>query len=109
MEVFVKDLEDNGTFDDVLIMTFSEFGRRVRENASKGTDHGAANNVFIIGKNLKKTGFYNEAPDLTNLDANKDLKYSIDFRSIYASLLQNWLGVETKPILNSTFSPLDFI
>ncbi|MEN8825408.1 MAG: DUF1501 domain-containing protein [Wenyingzhuangia sp.] len=109
MEVFVKDLEDNGTFDDVLIMTFSEFGRRVRENASKGTDHGAANNVFIIGKNLKKTGFYNEGPDLNNLDANKDLKYSIDFRSIYTSLLQNWLGVEAKPILNSTFTPLDFI
>ena len=54
MEVFVKDLEDSNTFKDTLILTFSEFGRRVKQNGSEGTDHGTANNVFIIGKNLKK-------------------------------------------------------
>ncbi len=109
MEVFVKDLEENDSFKDTLIMTFSEFGRRVKQNGSEGTDHGTANNVFIIGKNLKKQGFYNEMPDLANLDSNGDLKYSIDFREIYATVLDKWLEVESESILNKSFSTLDFI
>ena len=109
MEVFVKDLEQNDTFKDTLILTFSEFGRRVKQNAAKGTDHGAANNVFVIGKHLKKPGFYNEAPNLIDLDGNKDIRYSIDFRSVYATILENWLEVDTKSILNKDFESLDFI
>ncbi len=109
MEIFVDDLERNNTFKDTLILTFSEFGRRVEQNAARGTDHGAANNVFVIGKNLKKPGFYNESPDLVNLDGNKDVKYSIDFRSIYATILNKWLEVGDKTILNKSFSKLDFI
>lgn len=109
MDVFVKDLEENDSFKDTLIMTFSEFGRRVKQNGSEGTDHGTANNVFIIGKNLKKQGFYNEMPDLANLDSNGDLKYSIDFREIYATVLDKWLEVESESILNKSFSTLDFI
>ena len=97
MDVFVKDLEHKDTFKDTLILTFSEFGRRVKQNAASGTDHGAANNVFIIGKNLKKQGFYNEAPNLINLDKNGDFKYTVDFRSIYAT------------ILNKSYSKLGFI
>ena len=109
MEVFVKDLEQNDTFKDTLILTFSEFGRRVKENGSKGTDHGTANNIFLIGKNLKKAGFYNELPDLSDLDSNGDLKYSVDFREVYATILNNWMEVDDKKILNKSFSKLDFI
>lgn len=109
MEVFVNDLERSNTFNDTLILTFSEFGRRVKENGSEGTDHGTANNVFVIGKNLKKPGFYNETPNLANLDNNGDLKYSIDFREIYATVLDKWLSVDDKNILNGSFSKLNFI
>ena len=109
MEVFVKDLENNDTFKDTLILTFSEFGRRVKQNAAGGTDHGAANNVFIIGKNLKTQGFYNEVPNLSQLDDNGDIQHTIDFRSIYATILDKWLEVDDKTILNKSFSKLDFI
>ncbi|WP_339342871.1 DUF1501 domain-containing protein [uncultured Polaribacter sp.] len=109
MDVFVKDLEQKDTFKDTLILTFSEFGRRVKQNAASGTDHGAANNVFIIGKNLKKQGFYNEAPNLIDLDKNGDIKYTVDFRSIYATILDKWLEVDDATILNKSFSKLGFI
>ena len=109
MDVFVKDLEQKDTFKDTLILTFSEFGRRVKQNAASGTDHGAANNVFIIGKNLKKQGFYNEAPNLIDLDKNGDIKYTVDFRSIYATILDQWLEVDDATILNKSYSKLGFI
>ncbi|MFS4417410.1 DUF1501 domain-containing protein [Maribacter sp. 2307ULW6-5] len=109
MASFVSDLEANNTFGDTLIMTFSEFGRRVRENASWGTDHGAANNVFVIGKDLKKPGFYNQAPDLTDLDANKDIKHRLDFREVYATILDNWLGVPHGNIIGAKFDGLGFV
>ncbi|WP_111709889.1 DUF1501 domain-containing protein [Lutibacter citreus] len=109
IDAFVKDLEKNDTFKDTLILTFSEFGRRVKQNAANGTDHGTANNVFIIGKNLKKNGIYNEMPNLSDLDSNGDLKYSVDFRQIYATILKNWMEVDDKVILNKSFKPLTFL
>lgn len=109
MEVFVNDLEQNNTLKDTLIITFSEFGRRVQQNAANGTDHGTANNVFVIGKNLKKQGMYNDLPNLQNLDANGDLKHEIDFREIYATLLDKWLKVDDAQILNKQFSKLSFV
>jgi len=109
MAVFVEDLKANGTFDDTLILTFSEFGRRVQKNGSNGTDHGTANNVFIIGKNLKKAGFYNSLADLSDLDDNGDLKYTIDFREIYATILDKWLNVNDAKILNKGYAKLQFI
>ncbi|TBN02446.1 DUF1501 domain-containing protein [Hyunsoonleella flava] len=109
IEAFVIDLKNNGTFKDTLILTFSEFGRRVKQNASVGTDHGTANNVFIIGENLKKKGFYNGMANLNNLDDNGDLKFEIDFRTIYATVLDKWLEVDDKKVLNKSFSQLDFI
>jgi len=109
IEAFVNDLKKQGTFNDTLIVTFSEFGRRVKENAGNGTDHGAASNVFIIGNQLKKQGFYNELASLSDLDSNGDLKYTVDFRTIYASILQNWLAVNDEQILQQKFSPLSFI
>ncbi|MBQ4820463.1 DUF1501 domain-containing protein [Aquimarina sp. MMG016] len=105
----VKDLKKNDRFKDTLILTFSEFGRRVKQNGSRGTDHGAANNIIAIGGSLKKAGVYNELPNLSDLDDNGDIKYSIDFRRIYATILHKWLGVEDKMILHKKFSTLEFI
>ena len=105
---FVKDLKQTNKLDDTLVMTFSEFGRRVEQNASNGTDHGTANNILVYGGKLKKAGIYNNAPDLTQLD-NGDLKYQIDFRDVYATLLDKWLNVNNGQILNKGFSGLEFI
>lgn len=108
MQAFVADLKQNGLLDEVLIMTFSEFGRRVAQNASNGTDHGTANNLFLMGGKLQKPGFYNAAPNLTNLDEG-DLKYEIDFRNIYATLLDKWLDAPAGQILNGDFKNLQFV
>ncbi|TXD51354.1 MULTISPECIES: DUF1501 domain-containing protein [unclassified Polaribacter] len=109
IEIFINDLKKSDTFKDTLILTFSEFGRRVQQNAAGGTDHGAANNVFIMGVNLKKKGFYNEAANLLSLDANGDVKYTVDFRSIYSTILDKWLQADDASILNKSFKKLDFI
>ena len=109
MEAFVNDLKQQNVFEDTLILTFSEFGRRVKQNAANGTDHGSASNVFIIGKNLKTPGFYNQLASLSDLDANGDLKYTIDFRSIYATILKDWLEVDDSRVLSADYGTLDFI
>ncbi|MDT3404479.1 DUF1501 domain-containing protein [Mucilaginibacter terrae] len=105
---FVKDLKQTSKLDDTMIMTFSEFGRRVEQNASNGTDHGTANNVFLFGGKLAKAGIYNDAPDLQNLE-NGDLKYKVDFRDVYATLLNKWLEVDNGSILNKNFAGLDLV
>lgn len=104
----VADLKLNKRFDDVLIMTFSEFGRRVSQNASNGTDHGAAGNMFFIGGSLKKPGIFNQMPSLTDLD-DGDLKHSIDFKNIYATILDNWLDVKSSAILGRNYDRLGII
>jgi uncharacterized protein (DUF1501 family) len=109
VETFVEDLKMNDTFKDTLILTFSEFGRRVKQNANVGTDHGTANNVFVIGNQLKKPGLYNKTPELSHLDDNGDLKFEIDFRSVYATVLDKWLEVDDKTVLNKSFTQLGFI
>jgi uncharacterized protein (DUF1501 family) len=108
IDAFCKDLRDNKMFDDTLIMVFSEFGRRVAENAGKGTDHGTANTVFLIGGNIKQAGRYNAMPDLTNLD-NGDLKYSVDFRDIYATILEKWLDTDYTSVLGEKFNLLPIL
>jgi uncharacterized protein (DUF1501 family) len=105
---FVSDLKQNSKLNDVCILVFSEFGRRVAQNASFGTDHGTANNVCIISNNLKIKGFYNPLPSLTDLN-DGDLKYTIDFRNIYATLLKKQLGADDKLILKNTFEMMGFI
>ena len=109
IESFITDLKQNGTFKDTLVLTFSEFGRRVEQNAARGTDHGAANNVFLIGENLKQKGIFNELASLNDLDANGDIRYTIDFRSVYATILSNWLAVDDERILNDKFVKLNLI
>lgn len=105
---FVNDLKANNRFQDVVIMTFSEFGRRVAQNASGGTDHGTANNMFLIGGGLKKKGLLNAMPDLTNLD-DGDLKHTVDFKSVYATMLDKWLGADATAILGKKYQMMDFV
>ncbi len=108
VSAFTNDIKAAGRTNDVLLMTFSEFGRRVKQNASRGTDHGTANNVFLIGGNLTPNKVFNPAPNLTDLDEG-DLKYSIDFRSIYATLLRDWLKTDDVAILGRKFDTLGFV
>jgi len=98
---FVQDLKAQGNFPRVLIMTFSEFGRRVAENASGGTDHGTAAPMYLFGQSFKSR-LVGEHPSLKDLDQG-DLKFKIDFRSVYATVLEEWLKVPSKPILGRQF------
>jgi len=107
MKAFVDDLKAQGNMQRVLVMTFSEFGRRVVQNASGGTDHGTAAPMFMIGSHLNE-GIVGKHPSLTDLDQG-DLKYNLDFRSVYATVLQNWLETPSKPILGDQFPLLKVV
>lgn len=107
MRAFQKDLIAHKKEDQVMTMTFSEFGRRPSENGSSGTDHGTAAPLFVMGSKVRG-GLLGTAPDL-NLGQNKDLKYSTDFRSIYGTVLDNWLEADSKKVLGQEFAPVSFI
>jgi uncharacterized protein (DUF1501 family) len=98
---FYNSLEKSGNADRVRLLTFSEFGRRVKENGSKGTDHGAASCLLVAGPGLK-AGAIGKHPSLSDLDSG-DLRYHTDFRSVYATLLDTWLGCDSKAVLGGTF------
>jgi uncharacterized protein (DUF1501 family) len=104
---FYKDLEAQGLQDRVVTMAFSEFGRRVKENGNGGTDHGTAAPVMILGGKVKG-GMYGTMPSLTNLD-NGDLKYEVDFRSVYYTLVDNWLKGDANTVLQGSYEKLAFI
>jgi len=108
VSAFVKDLKSNNRFEDVTIMTFSEFGRRVAQNASGGTDHGTANNMFFISGGLKQKGLLNPLSDLSDLDEG-DLKFTVDFKSVYATLLHNWLAADDEKILGKKYEIMNFV
>lgn len=108
IKAFTKDLKANNRFDDVLLFTFSEFGRRVAQNASNGTDHGTSNNMIFIGGGLKQKGLINEMPNLADLDEG-DLKYKIDFKNVYATVLKNWLNADDIKILGKQYDYLKFV
>jgi uncharacterized protein (DUF1501 family) len=101
---FTRDLDQHGHGQRAMLMTFSEFGRRLRENASQGTDHGAAAPMFLAGGKVKP-GLLGKYPSLTDLDEG-DLKFTTDFRSVYAAVLEQWLGVAAEPILGGKFPPI---
>ncbi len=88
-------------------MCFSEFGRRVAENASKGTDHGSGNCTFIIGGGLLKAGMLNDAPDLSDL-IDGDIRHTVDFRTIYSTILRNQLQADDRQIMGNDFGDLGF-
>jgi uncharacterized protein (DUF1501 family) len=108
LSAFYTDLTKHGKADNVVIMTWSEFGRRVEENGSLGTDHGTAAPMFVLGNAVQK-GIYGEPPSLTSLDANGNLKYTTDFRSIYATVLDRWMGASSKDILGGSFGAQNFL
>ena len=107
VSAFLMDLERIGRADDVVVMIFSEFGRRVPENVSLGTDHGAANLMFVAG-NAVRGGHYGAIPSLTELDEGDNLIHTTDFRSVYATLIGGWLGHrDTRELLNGDFKTFD--
>jgi uncharacterized protein (DUF1501 family) len=108
VSAFYQDLAGHGMADRVLIATWSEFGRRPKENASAGTDHGAAAPLILIGDPVKG-GMYGKQPSLTDLDSTGNLKYQVDFRSVYQEILGGHLGADPKEILGDAFDKLGFI
>ena len=108
LAVFSNNLKQAGKWDEVMVVTFSEFGRRVAQNASGGTDHGAANNMLFMGGGLKKKGLLNDMPDLNDLDGG-DIKYQVDFRQVYSTLLEKWLGVDSEGLMGGRFEGLGFV
>ncbi len=107
VSAFLRDLERIGRADDVIVMIFSEFGRRVPENVSLGTDHGAANLMFVAGNGVRG-GHYGEIPSLTELDDGDNLVHTSDFRRVYATVVGGWLGYPgTNELLKGDFKPFD--
>ena len=105
---FQKDLKQRGLTERVVVICFSEFGRRAQENASGGTDHGTAGPMFLIGKAVK-SGLHGVYPSLTELDGNKDLIHTVDFRAVYADVLRNWFLTDPAKVLRHGYAPLDLI
>lgn len=108
LDAFVNELERRGRFKDVLIMTFSEFGRRPKENGSGGTDHGTALPMFLLGGGVKG-GLLTPHPSLTDLDELGDLRFGLDFRNVYAAVLRDWLGVDPAPIVGPEFTGFSLV
>lgn len=107
LKSFFADLKQQGNAERVVLMTFSEFGRRVSENASAGTDHGRASCLFVAGEGVKG-GLYGKYPSLTDLDQG-DLKHTVDFRGVYASVLEGWMKTSAKPVLRGDFPKFGII
>ncbi len=106
---FMKDMNAKGYGDKITVMCFSEFGRRVNQNDSNGTDHGAAGPMFLVG-NKVKGGFHGEHPSLEKDQlGDGDLKYTTDFRRVYANLLDGWLNADSTEVLRAKFEPLSLL
>jgi uncharacterized protein (DUF1501 family) len=107
MKAFYDDLAAHGNDGRVLTMTFSEFGRRIEENGSHGTDHGEASPLFLVGGGVRG-GFYGDAPDLSQTNMG-NVRFTTDFRSVYATVLERWLGRPSVPVLNGTFQQISVL
>lgn len=108
IDAFMQDLAAINRQDDVVLLVFSEFGRRAAQNASQGTDHGTAAPVFLVG-NRVRGGLYGSYPSLSALDRNGDLQYTTDFRSVYGAVLRDHLGLDPSIVLAGTFDPISAI
>jgi uncharacterized protein (DUF1501 family) len=104
LRAFLDDLAEGKLAERVVVLCFSEFGRRVAENGSQGTDHGTAGPVFLAGPGIK-AGLAGTMPSLLDLE-DGDLKMSVDFRRVYATVLEDWLGLPSKPSLGAAFAKL---
>jgi uncharacterized protein (DUF1501 family) len=105
LAAFQHDLDSKHLDGQVLTMTFSEFGRRPSENQSRGTDHGTAAPLFVLGSRVKP-GLHGQAPSLA-LEPNQDMQHSTDFRQVYSTLLDQWLGCPPTTVLGPSFPNLD--
>ncbi len=105
---FLRDMAGHGRGDDVVVMTWSEFGRRAKPNDTDGTDHGTAGPMLLLGGGLRG-GIYGEPSPLNNLDDEDNLKVTTDFRRVYATLLEEWLAVDHAPLLGGRFDKLAFL
>lgn len=108
LAAFYADLTAHNAADNVVVMTWSEFGRRVEENASQGTDHGTAAPLFVLGNSVQG-GVYGEPPDVSKLDNYGNLIYTTDFRSVYATVLDRWLGAPSAAVLGGSFDDQAFL
>ena len=110
VDAFYKDMAEHGLEDDTLVMSYSEFGRRPNENASRGTDHGTASVMFVVGKKVNG-GLYGAQPSLetTALDSAGNMRFTTDFRSVYATVIDKWLESDSRAILGNTFANLSFL
>ena len=102
---FLQDMKRIGRDQDVTLMVYSEFGRRPAENTSLGTDHGTANHVYVMGASVKG-GHHGQAPDLTRLNAEGNMVHTVDFRQVYASVIEQWMGADSAALLNGRFATL---
>jgi uncharacterized protein (DUF1501 family) len=106
---FYQDLKQKGLLDRVVVLIYSEFGRRIKENASGGTDHGSAGPVFVFGGKVKG-GLYGDYPNFNKIDDVGDFQHAVDFRSIYASILEKWMKIPAKDVLlGQSFELLPFL
>jgi len=110
VSAFYTDLSAHNLADDVLMLEWSEFGRRVMENGTKGTDHGGASSIFVFG-NPVKGGIYGDPPNLaaSALDSTGNNVFKIDFRAVYATVLKNWLGADPRAVLGADFEDIGFL
>ena len=103
---FIDDLREHDASNEVVVMIFSEFGRRVRDNGN-GTDHGSGGGTFLIGDRVNG-GFFDNYPSLAPQDQlDGDMHFTHDFRSVYATVLEQWIGINSNPILDSSFDQFD--
>jgi uncharacterized protein (DUF1501 family) len=107
LDAFYRDLVEHGQDRRVVVMTYSEFGRRVEDNGSGGTDHGSAGPMFVLGTRVRG-GLYGAPPSLTDLDPDGNLKFSTDFRQVYSSILANWIDTDPVPVLGD-YPTLSFL
>lgn len=101
-------LTEMGRWSETLVVTYSEFGRRPRENRSGGTDHGTVDAQFVLGGRVRG-GQYGASPDLSRLDSNGNLRPAVDYRSVYATVLERWWELPSQPVLAGRFDTLDFL
>jgi len=108
LDAFLSDIAHTSSGAQAIVLAFSEFGRRLQENESRGTDHGAAGPMFMVGPRVRG-GFYGAHPSLVELDGNGNLVHTLDFRRVYASVLRDAFGVEPARVLDADFAPLPLL
>jgi len=109
IKLFHDDMEAHGLADSVIMMTWTEFGRRPNENASHGTDHGTVTPMFVVGNAVQGGRLYGEQPSLSDLDSAGNLKFKVDFRSVYGEIIDKWLGGDSQSVLSARYDSLGFL